>query len=172
MVHSLRQIPPQPNFSLPKLFVEMAASSQHPLAGTPRRNVSAILFDLDGTLLDTESLSDVAMLQALKVQGGLLQRLNGKLPWELKSRILGMRGSEWSPIVIHYFRSTFGLGDGTPGNEELSPSKLWGDWEEVSAYLCLSLRSFCLSLRSFCLSLRSFPLLIFSSPFTEPYRAL
>jgi len=73
-------------------------------------NIKAVIFDLDGTLLDTESLSCRAVIDSfelsklhipqkirhdLKSQGDLL-------PWELKRRILGLRGSEWIPIVLGY----------------------------------------------------------------------
>ena len=30
------------------------------------------------------------------------QELNGRLPWDIKGQILGMRGSEWIPMVINY----------------------------------------------------------------------
>jgi len=71
----------------------------------------------------------------------LKAQLNGRLPWELKSRILGMRGSEWSPIVIQYFLTHYGVGDGTAGNEPLSPSKLWGQWETNLSTLCANVRA-------------------------------
>lgn len=68
---------------------------------TKRKAIRAIIFDLDGTLLDTESLSCRAVIESFATtgfiipeeilatlgEGGLL------LPWELKRRILGLRGS-------------------------------------------------------------------------------
>lgn len=68
---------------------------------TNRKAIRAIIFDLDGTLLDTESLSCRAVVESFATtgftipeevlatlrEGGLL------LPWELKRRILGLRGS-------------------------------------------------------------------------------
>jgi phosphoglycolate phosphatase-like HAD superfamily hydrolase len=68
---------------------------------TKRKTIRAILFDLDGTLLDTESLSCRAVIESFAAidiaipeeilatlrEGGML------LPWELKRRVLGLRGS-------------------------------------------------------------------------------
>lgn len=87
-------------------------------AANPKR-IKAIIFDMDGTLLDTESLADKAILQALF--GGrndsddniscLPESIRLKhpyaewrLPWELKKKILGLRGKEWSPITLDFFR--------------------------------------------------------------------
>jgi hypothetical protein len=57
--------------------------------------IHAIIFDLDGTLLDTESLAIIAIQQ-------VLDRFPGCEPitWELHRRLLGLRGPAWSPIVI------------------------------------------------------------------------
>ena len=80
-------------------------------------DIHAVIFDLDGTLLDTESLSCLAVIDSfelsnlpippekrteLKSQGELL-------PWELKRRILGLRGSEWIPIVLGYAQQHWGV---------------------------------------------------------------
>ena len=95
-------------------------------------NIKAILFDLDGTLLDTESLSDKAVLLAFemprttdaeaKASSGPESRISSlpndvlerppmseyRLPWELKRQLLGLRGSEWSPIVLKYAEKNWG----------------------------------------------------------------
>lgn len=65
--------------------------------------VKAVIFDLDGTLLDTESLSDIANLDVLApyLPNGLREK-HKLLPWELKKQILGLRGSDWIPIVFKY----------------------------------------------------------------------
>lgn len=83
----------------------------------PRRIIKAVLFDLDGTLLDTEALSDKAILQVYfdkkLISPSILAEHNNdaeaqhggggyRLPWELKKQILGLRGSDWGPIVIEY----------------------------------------------------------------------
>lgn len=75
---------------------------------TSPRTVKAILFDLDGTLLDTEALSDKAILQAF---GDSLPKHireerhqdGDRLPWEIKKQILGLRAGDWVPMVIDYF---------------------------------------------------------------------
>ncbi len=68
---------------------------------TKGKAIRSILFDLDGTLLDTESLSCRAVIESFAAidiaipeeilatlhEGGML------LPWELKRRVLGLRGS-------------------------------------------------------------------------------
>jgi beta-phosphoglucomutase-like phosphatase (HAD superfamily) len=83
------------------------------------KHIKAIIFDMDGTLLDTESLADKALLQALFGGGNgpkddrccLPDSIRMKapysewrLPWELKKQILGLRGKEWSPITLNFFR--------------------------------------------------------------------
>jgi beta-phosphoglucomutase-like phosphatase (HAD superfamily) len=44
------------------------------------------------------------------------------LPWELKQRILGRRGSEFSPIVVEFAEREW------PGGS-ITPDALWADWE-------------------------------------------
>eukprot|EP00591_Stephanopyxis_turris_P007203 CAMPEP_0195531460 /NCGR_PEP_ID=MMETSP0794_2-20130614/35435_1 /TAXON_ID=515487 /ORGANISM="Stephanopyxis turris, Strain CCMP 815" /LENGTH=254 /DNA_ID=CAMNT_0040663271 /DNA_START=44 /DNA_END=808 /DNA_ORIENTATION=+ len=61
--------------------------------------IKAVIFDLDGTLLDTETLADRAILDAF-IDPPLPK--DTTLPWELKKLILGKRGSEWIPIVMKY----------------------------------------------------------------------
>ena len=57
------------------------------------------IFDVDGTLLDTETLSDVAMIKALGLPPSTV------FPWSLKVRTLGLRASEWSPMVLSHYIS-------------------------------------------------------------------
>jgi beta-phosphoglucomutase-like phosphatase (HAD superfamily) len=79
--------------------------------------VMAILWDLDGTLLDTEALSDKAVLLAFgpSLPRNVLQETppmsNGRLPWELKKKILGLRGEEWAPIVLLHAKEKWGVTD-------------------------------------------------------------
>jgi len=80
------------------------------------------------------------MIQSLRIQEPLLSKLGGRLPWDLKSRILGMRGSEWSPIVVQYFLTNYDVGNGDAGNDVISPAKLWGTWEKTLSDLCENVR--------------------------------
>jgi beta-phosphoglucomutase-like phosphatase (HAD superfamily) len=74
-----------------------------------KKELQAVLFDLDGTLLDTETLSDEAIVLTLldlvenndKARESLLA-LNFRVPWECKKKLLGKRGVEWIPIVLEY----------------------------------------------------------------------
>jgi beta-phosphoglucomutase-like phosphatase (HAD superfamily) len=80
-----------------------------------RRKIKAVLFDLDGTLLDTESLSDKAILKAfgesLPVEIQEERRQAGDLlPWEIKKQIVGKRGDEWIPMIIAYAQQHWGVG--------------------------------------------------------------
>jgi pseudouridine-5'-monophosphatase len=84
------------------------SSSSSSATATPR--IKAVIFDLDGTLLDTESLSCRAVIDAFELTNAPLKpairsqlKQNGDLlPWELKSKILGLRGTEWVPITLGY----------------------------------------------------------------------
>lgn len=98
--------------------------------------IKAIIFDLDGTLLDTEALSDKALFASL-TPAGMLERHGGGaddslLPWELKRQILGLRSSDWGPIVLNYARENWSV------TEDLLPSvdQLGGDWEQNLNQLC------------------------------------
>lgn len=82
--------------------------------------IKAVIFDLDGTLLDTESLSCRSVIEAFALTGLnvppaiLASLIDGGflLPWELKRRILGLRGSEWVPIVLGYAQEKWGVSMG------------------------------------------------------------
>ena len=81
--------------------------------------IKAVIFDLDGTLLDTETLSTEAMQS-------VLDRYECKETWELKSRILGLRGEEWSKVVINHFDL----------HGQLDPVQLVKEWEGNLNRLC------------------------------------
>ena len=94
-----------------QLSVESTLSAAH-----DTMEIRAILFDMDGTLLDTESLSDKAVLLAFgpALPEGVLQQqpMNEfRLPWELKKRMLGLRGAEWTPIALQYAKDHWGVTD-------------------------------------------------------------
>ena len=74
-------------------------------------DIRAVIFDLDGTLLDTESLSCRAVIEAFATAGlsipyEILATLHDGgllLPWELKRRILGLRGSGKYACFVLFF---------------------------------------------------------------------
>jgi beta-phosphoglucomutase-like phosphatase (HAD superfamily) len=101
------------------------------------------MFDLDGTLVDTESLSDQALLLSLRscLSEELWERLYNeqrhRLPWELKKQILGLRGSEWGPIILRHAREAwFADPSRIPTVQEL-----WDAWEENLNQLCSSVEA-------------------------------
>jgi HAD superfamily hydrolase (TIGR01509 family) len=107
----------------------------------PATRIKAVLFDLDGTLLDTEALSDKAILEVL---GPSLvparvwkecQEDNVRMPWELKKQLLGLRGSEWAPKVIKYAHEKWNVPlDDT--RTAMTVQGLWNGWEEALNRLC------------------------------------
>jgi beta-phosphoglucomutase-like phosphatase (HAD superfamily) len=105
----------------------------------PLRQIKAFLFDLDGTLLDTEALSDRAILQVYTARNLISHSLmvgaddhDGRLPWELKKQILGLRGSDWGPIVIQYAIEKWNVVE----NASMTVSELWSEWEQKLDDLC------------------------------------
>ncbi|KAL3793341.1 hypothetical protein HJC23_003851 [Cyclotella cryptica] len=80
-------------------------------------HIQAVIFDLDGTLLDTESLSCLAVIDSFELSNlrippekrNELKSRGDLLPWELKRLILGLRGSEWIPIVLGYAQQNWGV---------------------------------------------------------------
>ena len=77
-------------------------------------NIKAVLFDLDGTLLDTEALSDRANIKNFDcilpdhVQQQL-EKDGNRLPWEIKKQILGLRASSWVPLLTTYAKENWGV---------------------------------------------------------------
>lgn len=106
--------------------------------------IKAVIFDLDGTLLDTEKLSDEAMLHALfglsKADVAADEEL--LLPWELKRKILGLRGSEWAPMVLEYYEENQGISTSISESSrkirDISPDTLWQLWEARLNELCVN----------------------------------
>lgn len=58
--------------------------------------IKAVIFDLDGTLLDTEILAAKAIQQVL-LDVGCMQPYT----WELNKQFLGLRGPDWSSLLIN-----------------------------------------------------------------------
>lgn len=107
---------------------------------TGKPAVKAILFDLDGTLLDTEKLSDHAMLAALdRVLPASVKaeraRHDNLLPWELKKKILGKRGAEWAPIILDHARQVWKV-DESADPDVMTVQGLWTRWEDCLNDLC------------------------------------
>ena len=72
----------------------------------------AVLFDLDGTCIDTETISTKAIQLAL-------DPFDKHIDWTLKKKLLGLRGVDWATIVVeeHGIQS------------QLSPEALVRQWE-------------------------------------------
>jgi HAD superfamily hydrolase (TIGR01509 family) len=108
--------------------------------------IKAILFDMDGTLLDTESLSDKAVLLA-SFGGTIPPRILAQspmseysIPWELKKQLLGLRGAEWAPIVIRYAQQHWQSSPNDDDDDEKvvfpDAMQLWKAWEDHLSDMC------------------------------------
>jgi beta-phosphoglucomutase-like phosphatase (HAD superfamily) len=75
--------------------------------------IKGVIWDLDGTLLDTEELSS----QALQM---VLDPFEKKEDWELKKKLLGRRAPEWCEIVIE----ELGL-----DRQKISADEIHSGWE-------------------------------------------
>ena len=60
---------------------------------------SAVLFDLDGTLIDYETVSHLA-LRAPLARRRLLKEHDNLLPWAVHGAIVGMRNEDWSRGIL------------------------------------------------------------------------
>lgn len=80
-----------------------------------------MIFDLDGTLLDTEPLSQIAIQQVLTSVG-----CTALMTWDFQKRLLGLRGPDWSKIII----DELGLHD------RIDTTTFVSEWEHNLGVLC------------------------------------
>ena len=101
---------------------------------TQRRPVKAILFDMDGTLLDTETLSDKAVLLAFgeSLPKEVFNSLNNRLPWDAKKKTLGLRGEAWIPMVLEYGAKHWNVDQNTVPTWQ----EFWPRWESGLNNMC------------------------------------
>lgn len=86
-----------------------------------KKEFEAVIWDLDGTLLDSESLSTQAMSM-------VLERFGKTFPQEMVERTLGLRGTEWSTLVVKELELV----------NKLDPEDLFRDWQVNLARMCSS----------------------------------
>ena len=86
---------------------------------TTSKGIKAVVWDLDGTLLDTEQLSS----QALQMVLDPFQKVEN---WELKKKLLGRRAPEWCEIVIEEFDM----------NQQITAKEIHLQWEHNLNELC------------------------------------
>ena len=83
------------------MMTSSTSDNSDALVYSKTKTIKAVIFDMDGTLLDTEALSCRAVIESFAIIGlsipqSFLDKLKQGgwlLPWELKRRILGLRGS-------------------------------------------------------------------------------
>lgn len=77
-------------------------------------NIKGVLFDMDGTLLETESLGCNAVYYTLKdkmsreAEKSFKER-NYRMEWELKQKTLGLPDRKWPPIVLEWAQQNWGV---------------------------------------------------------------
>lgn len=109
--------------SLPVKALSSSSSRQRMTAAaaagttTSRRTFRGVLFDLDGTLLDSEPLGCKAIYLALqdKLSPSAIQYFTAEetnqqgylyaMPWEIKRQTLGLPGPAWAPLVLKYYQA-------------------------------------------------------------------
>lgn len=74
-----------------------------------------VVFDLDGTLIDYEGASHEALNTALRGQG--------KVDWELHSRIVGRRPTDWANIVLEDTGAALSIREYIDGYHEAMESR-------------------------------------------------
>lgn len=79
-------------------------------------NIRGILFDMDGTLLETEILGCQAVFHTLKdhmSQEAIrsFEKRGYRMEWELKQHTLGLPDQKWPPIVFEWAKQHWGVQD-------------------------------------------------------------
>ena len=87
-----------------------------------KHEIRAVIFDLDGTLLDTETLSSSAIQRVLDSVG-----CEKEFTWELRRKLFGLRGPDWSAMVV----------DELEIRDRLEPALLVSEWERTLSLLCV-----------------------------------
>ena len=98
--------------------VKMQATTILPI----RHEIRAVIFDLDGTLLDTETLSSTAIQRVLDSVG-----CENEFTWDLRRKLFGLRGPDWSAMVV----------DELDIRDRLEPTVLVTEWEHTLNQLCV-----------------------------------
>jgi pseudouridine-5'-monophosphatase len=76
--------------------------------------IKAVIFDLDGTLLDTEDISTRATEMVLS------SCTDARIDWATKQQILGMRSEDWGNFLIRKYQL----------DDKLSTTHLVSEWEK------------------------------------------
>lgn len=76
-----------------------------------KRDIKAVLFDMDGALLNTETLSDKAVFRAFGdlLPSQIAKQLGNCLPWGIKEPTLGLQGHKWIPLVLQCAQENWGV---------------------------------------------------------------
>lgn len=97
-----------------------------------KQKFKGILFDMDGTLLDSETLGCKAVYLTLKDYMSLDARMafeqqrNYKMEWDLKQQTLGLPGPKWSQIVVDWATKHWGC-----NNNCMSAQDFLQKWDQI-----------------------------------------